>query len=181
MSAAPATRRNRGEDDLTTGLLAAFPSPDDSSCCPPPASISSMRKPTENTPKSHRRRFPGFAIFGECGRGGMGVVYVAEQLDLRRRVAVKFLHPELAVAQSHHPARRGEPRPLTASHPNIVQIFDSGTHHGRSFIVQEYVGGEICKRHCLVIRSPPTPRPAWSRHSREPSSMPMTIELSIAT
>jgi serine/threonine-protein kinase len=85
---------------------------------------------------------PGFVILGECGRGGMGVVYLAEQLDLGRRVALKFLKPELAGSVSQRARLLVEATALARlQHPNVVQIFSSGTHEGRSFIVQEYVGG----------------------------------------
>jgi tetratricopeptide (TPR) repeat protein len=85
---------------------------------------------------------PGFVILGECGRGGMGVVCLAEQAGLGRRVAIKFLRPELAGAEAQRARFRGEARALARlQHPNIVQVFDSGEHAGRFYIVEEYVRG----------------------------------------
>jgi len=85
---------------------------------------------------------PGFLILNECGRGGMGIVYLAEQVDLGRRVALKFLKPELAGSASQRARLVVEATALARlQHPNIVQIFSTGTHEGRPFIVQEYVGG----------------------------------------
>jgi serine/threonine-protein kinase len=72
----------------------------------------------------------------------MGVVYLAEQIDLRRRVALKFLKPELATSASQRARLMVEATALARlQHPNIVQVFSTGTHEGRSFIVEEYVGG----------------------------------------
>ena len=104
---------------------------------------------------------PGFVILGECGRGGMGVVYLAEQLDLGRRVALKFLRPELAGSASQRARLLVEATALARlQHPNIVQIFSSGTHEGRSFIVQEYVGGESLHRRLM---RQPVPAPVAAR------------------
>ena len=125
---------------------------------------------------------PGFVILGECGRGGMGVVYLAEQLDLGRRVALKFLRPELAGSASQRARLLVEATALARlQHPNIVQIFSSGTHEGRSFIVQEYVGGESLHRR--LMRQPRRPRspPGWSQRSPAPSSTPTASGSSIVT
>jgi hypothetical protein len=85
---------------------------------------------------------PEFVILGECGRGGMGVVYLAEQTALGRLVALKFLKAELAGSPSQRARLQAEATALArVQHPNIVQIFSTGTHAGQSFIVQEYVDG----------------------------------------
>jgi eukaryotic-like serine/threonine-protein kinase len=91
---------------------------------------------------------PGFRILGECGRGGMGVVFLAEQAGLGRRVAIKFLKPELANSDDARARFRGEARALARlQHPNVVQVFDSGEIGGRCFIVQEFVvGGSLERR-----------------------------------
>ncbi|MGO9922044.1 MAG: protein kinase domain-containing protein [Isosphaeraceae bacterium] len=102
---------------------------------------------------------PGFVIMGECGRGGMGIVYLAEQVDLGRRVALKFLKPELAGSASQRARLLVEATALARlQHPNIVQIFSTGTQEGRSFIVQEYVGGGSLDRR--LRRQPAAARPA---------------------
>src|SRR4051812_48749353 len=53
---------------------------------------------------------PGFVLHGECGRGGMGVVFRAEQVALRRQVAIKFLRPELAGSEDQRQRFRAEGR-----------------------------------------------------------------------
>jgi tRNA A-37 threonylcarbamoyl transferase component Bud32 len=96
-------------------------------------------------------------ILGECGRGGMGVVYLAEQVDLGRRVALKFLKPELAGSASQRARLLVEATALARlQHPNIVQIFSCGSHEGRSYIVQEYVGGGSLDQ--TLTRQPATAR-----------------------
>jgi eukaryotic-like serine/threonine-protein kinase len=85
---------------------------------------------------------PGFIILGECGRGGMGIVCLAEQAGLGRRVAIKFLKRDLADSDAQRSRFRNEAKALAClQHPNIVQVFDTGEHAGRLFIVQEFVGG----------------------------------------
>ncbi len=84
----------------------------------------------------------GFVLLAECGRGAMGLVYLAEQIGLGRHVALKFLKPELASSDEERARFRTEAMALARlQHPNIVQVFDCGTHEGRAYIVQEYVSG----------------------------------------
>lgn len=83
-----------------------------------------------------------FRIDRLLGRGGMGAVYVAEQLSLGRRVAVKVL-PFGPMATPEAIARfRGEARAAARlQHPNIVQIHFNGEESGQQFIVMELVEG----------------------------------------
>jgi serine/threonine protein kinase len=78
------------------------------------------------------------------GRGGMGVVYRAHDLVLRRDVAVKVLPPLLAEEQPEYPSRFEREARLAASlnHPRIVAVYDSGVQDETRFIVMELVGGE---------------------------------------
>ncbi|MBI2892936.1 MAG: serine/threonine protein kinase [Deltaproteobacteria bacterium] len=79
------------------------------------------------------------------GEGGMGEVFVAEDADLGRKVALKVLRGLGATGQAAAEERlRREARTLAAiGHPNIVQIFDIGrTHHGAPFLVMELLEGE---------------------------------------
>ena len=85
---------------------------------------------------------PGYEILGELGRGGMGVVYKARQLNLNRLVALKMLLPG-APADLEPLARfRTEAEVLTRlHHPNIVPIHDIGESEGRPYFTMEYVPG----------------------------------------
>ena len=87
-------------------------------------------------------RLGGYELIAKLGEGGMGVVYKARQLSLRRLVALKVLAPDLArntgyVQRFHREARLA----AQLSHPNAVQVFDVGQDGGRHFIVMEYVDG----------------------------------------
>jgi eukaryotic-like serine/threonine-protein kinase len=76
------------------------------------------------------------------GQGGMAVVYLARDGELRRPVAVKVLAEHLAGDESFRRRFLREARLAgRLSHPNIVQVYDAGETEGRPFIVMEYVAG----------------------------------------
>ncbi|NRA01456.1 MAG: protein kinase [Myxococcales bacterium] len=82
----------------------------------------------------------------EIGRGGMGVVYVAQDKELGRLVAVKFLPPELGADSAALRMFRQEARSAAAmNHPNIVQVYDVGILSGRHCILMEYVSGRTAR------------------------------------
>lgn len=82
-------------------------------------------------------------ISGYIGRGGMGTVWLAEHLFLRRQVAIKILHHDLS--NDPEEMARFEREAIAAArldHENIVRIHDVDEVDGRPFIVNEYVEGE---------------------------------------
>ncbi|MBJ7519983.1 MAG: serine/threonine protein kinase [Solirubrobacteraceae bacterium] len=80
---------------------------------------------------------------GVLGVGGMATVYRAEQLSLRRAVALKVLHPQLAVDPEFRARFRSEGTHVAAlDHPNIVPVFDSGDVGGRLFLAMRLVEGQ---------------------------------------
>ena len=84
----------------------------------------------------------GYRIEAPIGRGGMGVVYRAEQLRLGRKVALKLLAPELAENQGFRARFEHESRLAAAlDHPNIVPLFEAGEVDGLLFISMRYVEG----------------------------------------
>ncbi len=104
----------------------------------------------------------GFRIENEIGRGGMGVVYRATQLNLSRPIALKVLSDELSsdaafVETFFHEARSA----ASLSHPNIVQAYDAGvTRDGLYYFAMEYIDGETLE--VKVSRSGPlSPRSAF--------------------
>jgi TolB-like protein/Tfp pilus assembly protein PilF len=84
-----------------------------------------------------------YKILSQLGEGGMGEVYLAEDLKLSRKVAIKFL-PQALMADEH--ARRRLLREAKAAaaldHPNICTIHEVGEDGGCSFIVMQYIEGE---------------------------------------
>lgn len=94
---------------------------------------------------------PGFRIENELGRGGMSVVYRAEQLELGRDVALKILAPELATENGFRERFLREARLAgRLQHPNIVDIFDVGEAGEALYIAMELIDGEDLGR--LVAR-----------------------------
>jgi serine/threonine protein kinase len=84
----------------------------------------------------------GHRIDALVGRGGMGAVYLAEHLRLRRRVALKVLIPELANDETFR-ARFIRESQIAASldHPNVVTVYDAGESEGLLYISMRYVDG----------------------------------------
>ncbi|MBM4371468.1 MAG: protein kinase, partial [Deltaproteobacteria bacterium] len=84
-----------------------------------------------------------FEILRLLGKGGMGRVYLARDLRLGRKVAVKIIREDLATSPAVLERFLKEAK-VTAnlSHPNIVEIHDYGIHEGRPFIVLEHLLGE---------------------------------------
>jgi WD40 repeat protein/serine/threonine protein kinase len=87
---------------------------------------------------------PGYEIFEEIGRGGVGVVYKARHVGLDRVVALKVLVAgEHAGAEERARFRSEAEAAARLQHPNIVQIFDIGEHAGRPFLALEFVEGRV--------------------------------------
>ncbi|MFO1077456.1 MAG: serine/threonine-protein kinase [Planctomycetota bacterium] len=81
-------------------------------------------------------------ILREVGRGGMGTVFEAEQISLRRRVALKLLHDHLTwSAKSIERFRREAAAAARLNHAGIAPIFEVGEWHGRHYFTMEFVDG----------------------------------------
>ena len=84
----------------------------------------------------------GYRIEERIGRGGMGLVYRAEHLNLRRRAAIKIIAPELAEASGFRERFNREARIAAAlQHPNIVTVYDAGEEDGLLYLAMQYIEG----------------------------------------
>ena len=99
----------------------------------------------------------GFEINGELGRGGMGIVYLANQLNLDRQVALKVLSDDLARDDEFVERFFKEARAAASlNHPNIVQVFDAGsTLEGIYYFAMELISGETIEQR--IERTGPFP------------------------
>jgi serine/threonine protein kinase len=106
---------------------------------PGPAPAAAAPAPAGEPPF---RRLGDYHILREIGRGGMGVVYVAVQESLGRRVALKVLPPE-AAAQPRYVARfqREARAAARLHHTNIVPVFGVGEEGGTHYYVMQYIDG----------------------------------------
>lgn len=83
-----------------------------------------------------------YRIIELLGSGGMGVVYLAEDVNLHRQVALKFLSGVRLKSQDSHERLAREARAACLlDHPNIVTIYELGYHDGQPFIAMAYVAG----------------------------------------
>ncbi|MDH3292459.1 MAG: protein kinase [Gemmatimonadota bacterium] len=83
-----------------------------------------------------------YAIGRELGRGGMAIVYLAEDLKHRRKVALKVLRPELTASLGAERFLREITTTAQLSHPNILPLYDSGEADGTLYYTMPFVEGE---------------------------------------
>jgi eukaryotic-like serine/threonine-protein kinase len=116
-------------------------------------------------PIEHPERLGDYRILGEIGRGGMGVVYEAEQVSLGRHVALKVL-PQQFLFDARHQKRfeREAKAAARLHHTNIVPVFGIGEENGLHYYVMQFIAGlgldqvlDELKRLCPAPGGTPTP------------------------
>jgi len=89
-----------------------------------------------------------FRVLGHLGGGGMGEVYLAEQVSLGRRVALKVLRREVGQQPGMSERFRREARLLSSvEHPAVVRVIDFGQSHDSTCLVMEFAEGETLLQH----------------------------------
>src|SRR5579862_3171171 len=107
-----------------------------------------------------------YLILRKLGSGGMADVYLAEDQELGRRVALKLLNDRHANdAQFVERFRREAQSAAGLNHPNIVSVFDRGRAEGTYYIAMEYLDGRTLKE--LLVRNGPTPVPIAIDYARQ--------------
>ena len=97
-----------------------------------------------------------YRIMRKLGTGGMANVYLAEDQELGRRVAIKILDDRHASDEQFIERFRREAKNAAGlSHPNIVSIYDRGEAEGTYYIAMEYLEGRTLKE--LLVTRGPTP------------------------
>lgn len=107
--------------------------------------------------RPRRGRIGPYRILRVLGEGGMGVVYLAQQVEpIRRQVALKVLRSPVSDEVGIHRFEVERHTLARMSHPYIAQVFEAGeTRDGEPYVVMEYVSGEpvtdYCDRRCLDL------------------------------
>jgi beta-lactam-binding protein with PASTA domain len=107
-----------------------------------------------------------YRIVRRLGSGGMANVYLAEDQELGRRVAIKILNDRHAADEQFvERFRREAKNAASLSHPNIVSIYDRGEAEGTYYIAMEYLDGRTLKE--LIVRNGPAPIRRAIAYARE--------------
>src|SRR5229473_74818 len=100
------------------------------------------REPTATGPLPPLERLGDYRIIREIGRGGMGVVYEAEQVSLGRHVALKVLPKQLLLeARTKQRFEREAKAAAKLHHTNIVPVFGVGEQDGLPYYVMQFIQG----------------------------------------
>jgi eukaryotic-like serine/threonine-protein kinase len=100
---------------------------------------SPLRELTSDLPRDKLGRLDRFELIREIGRGGYGIVYLAEDTQLGRQVAIKIARPEVVLDEIGIDRFNKESRAAaTLEHPGIVQVFECGEANGLHYYVMPY-------------------------------------------
>src|SRR5262252_4490521 len=88
-----------------------------------------------------------YKVISRLGAGGMADVFLAEDQQLGRKVALKLLHRRFAEDPGFVERFRREAQAAAAlQHPNVVSVYDRGTYDGTYYIAMEYLPGRTLKQ-----------------------------------
>src|SRR5262245_25549629 len=108
----------------------------------PPGSITEPHAATPARAVPPIAAVPGYEVLGVLGQGGMGVVYKARQVKLKRLVALKMIIAGAHASPQELARFRAEAEAVARlQHPNIVQIYEVGEQNGLPFFSLEFVDG----------------------------------------
>jgi WD40 repeat protein/serine/threonine protein kinase len=118
--------------------------------------------------EEHPKQFGDYRIVREIGRGGMGIVYEAEQVSLGRRVALKVLPAQHLDPLLRRRFEREAKAAARLHHTNIVPVFGVGTHDGQPYYVMQFIEGlgldqVILELQRLRRQTPPAQAPRAAR------------------
>jgi len=112
-----------------------------------PVQVAASPDPDDAPATAALPNIPGYDLLSELGRGGMGVVYRAEHLALKRIVALKMILGFGSDNEGLHRFRAEAEAVARLHHPNIVQVYEIGARAGRPYCALEYVdGGTLAKK-----------------------------------
>ena len=110
-----------------------------------------------------------YEVTGPLGAGGMGIVYLAYDCELDRRVALKLLRPDAFGVEEATEAQSRLVREARAmakvSHPNVVNIYNAGTHGETVFLAMELVEGTTVK--AWLLEKPRAGARSWRCTSKQ--------------
>ena len=137
----PGCRHDNPEDTLYCGKCGALLKPGEG------ASVTkTLITPRESLQKGSTIA-ERYTIIEELGRGGMGVVYKAEDTKLKRNVALKFLPPELTyIPEVHERFMREAQAAAALDHPNICTVYEFDQADETSFISMAYIEGQSLRK-----------------------------------
>jgi serine/threonine-protein kinase len=125
---------------------------------PPPSTVSGRTLADGPQPGAldlTGRTLDGFKLLRCLGQGGMGQVYLAEQISLKRKVALKLLRAELAADKVALQRFKSEAQSVArATHANIVQVYATGEADGLHYMALEFVEGRNLRQY-LEKKGPP--------------------------
>ncbi len=139
--------------------------------------------PEPRSCSNDEKRLGDFRLLREIGRGGMGVVYEAEQISLGRRVALKVL-PFAAVLDSKQIARFKNEAQAAAQldHPNIVSVYAVGSDRGVHYFAMQLIDGQPLDLAIEELRKLSSPRRGTTGDDPEPdAASPDTVATSADT